>query len=196
MNLLPSNVYNYLSKISSGNRQVTTNSRRSYNNIIVIPALAEFENIKRLLQSLAETDRKYFSNTLILFVTNNTISADYKIKSDNNLTFVYFERLLSKTATDEISKIVYDSGLNVAYIDASSKGFEMPDKDGGVGLARKIGMDSALELFDYNSEKCKIIICLDADCLVSGNYITAIIEYFNKNFCSAAVVNYLLKLRK
>ena len=47
----------------------------------------------------------------------------------------------------------------------------MPHKIGGVGLARKIGMDEALKIFNYNSTSKKILICLDADCTVASNYL-------------------------
>ena len=39
-----------------------------------------------------------------------------------------------------------DAGLRIGYIDASSEGYEIPDNEGGVGMARKIGMDMALNL--------------------------------------------------
>ncbi len=47
------------------------------------------------------------------------------------------------------------SRLNISFIDACKRGKEMDDKNGGVGLARKIGMDLALTKFDYNSIKKK-----------------------------------------
>ncbi|MCK7516438.1 MAG: hypothetical protein MZV64_01280 [Ignavibacteriales bacterium] len=46
----------------------------------------------------------------------------------------------------------------------------MDDKNGGVGLARKIGMDLALSKFDYLSINKNIILCTDADCIVDSDY--------------------------
>ena len=66
----------------------------------------------------------------------------------------------------------------------------MPAKTGGVGFARKIGMDLGLELFNYNSTQKKILISLDADCLVSENYLQTIVEDFNNKKLHAAVVNF------
>ena len=57
----------------------------------------------------------------------------------------------------------------------------MDEKNGGVGLARKIGMDLALTLFDYNSENQNLLVCLDGDCTVESNYISTIRNYFNQN---------------
>ncbi len=51
-------------------------------------------------------------------------------------------------------------------------------------------MDLALNLYAYNSTSEKLLICLDADCTVSENYLTEIIDSFNKNNYSAAVVKY------
>ena len=66
----------------------------------------------------------------------------------------------------------------------------MPEKTGGVGLARKIGMDIALTIFDYSKPGKKIIVCLDADCTVEKNYIEEIIRSFNTKNINAATINY------
>ena len=66
----------------------------------------------------------------------------------------------------------------------------MDDKNGGVGLARKIGMDIALTKFDYNSSIKRILICTDADCVVDTNYLSEISKEFNQNNYEAAVVNF------
>lgn len=190
MSFLPIHIHKYLSKKSIGNWVVTPDGIKLFNNIVVVPALAEFENIKKLLQSLTKNDMKYFNSTLILFVVNNCASADDKIKSENTITIDYLNGLISNHINDKVSRSVNASSLNIAYIDASTSGFEMPDKEGGVGFARKIGMDLALTLFDFYSEMKKLLICLDADCTVSENYITSIVDYFKDNSCSAAVVNY------
>ncbi|GAI77402.1 unnamed protein product, partial [marine sediment metagenome] len=78
--------------------------------------------------------------------------------------------------------------LQVAYVDASSPGFEMPDRNGGVGLARKIGLDTALKVFDYQEPVVKLLFCLDADTLVEKNYLSAVRNFFEKEKATAAVV--------
>jgi hypothetical protein len=75
-------------------------------------------------------------------------------------------------------------------IDASSSGRELPLKIAGVGSARKIGMDSALHFFDYCNERKKILISLDADCLVTKNYLKCIVDEFNDKALNAAVINF------
>ncbi|HSL88102.1 MAG TPA: hypothetical protein VK870_02245 [Ignavibacteriaceae bacterium] len=190
MNSFPTILEKYIKKNHYSNWLIEPTPNKLYNCIIVIPALAELENIKKLLLSLSENEATYFNDTLILFVVNNTISASEDIKLNNQRSLKFLNNLLSEHLTDTLSKSIVFSGLQVAFIDASSVGKEMNDKDGGVGLARKIGMDTALKYFDYSGNSKKILVCLDADCTVEKNYINAIIEYFQKESCKAAVVNY------
>ena len=49
-------------------------------------------------------------------------------------------------------------------------------------------MDLALTAFDYSTGGKKIIISLDADCIVKKNYLSDIIENFNEKNLSAAVI--------
>ncbi|MFA5805264.1 MAG: hypothetical protein WC879_11525, partial [Melioribacteraceae bacterium] len=60
----------------------------------------------------------------------------------------------------------------------------------GVGLARKIGMDLALTQFDYSNSGKNILICLDADCTVSNNYLESIIQAFKQSDTHTAYVQY------
>ncbi len=186
MYTLPIEVQKYFKKKSSGKWEIEIINPKYFDTIIVIPAIAELDNIKVLLKSLAVNDKKYFDSTLVLFVINNTCSASPGIKDNNEKTIKYLRNIVQSNSLDEISH----SGLNIAFIDACSTGNELDDKNGGVGLARKIGMDLALKYFDYYSSNKNILICLDADCEVAKNYITSVVEYFNKNKTNAAVINY------
>ena len=51
---------------------------------------------------------------------------------------------------------------------------DLPDKSGGVGLARKIGMDEAARRLGNDG----VILCLDADCTVAKNYLAVVEEHF------------------
>ena len=51
---------------------------------------------------------------------------------------------------------------------------DLPRKHAGVGLARKIGMDLAVEHFLHTQNPGGTIISLDADCTVSTNFLTGI----------------------
>mgnify|MGYP003656976514 CR=1 FL=1 len=55
------------------------------------------------------------------------------------------------------------------------KAFDLPAKQAGVGLARKIGMDVALQRFSYINRD-GLIVCFDADSTVSNNYLAELIK--------------------
>ncbi|MDX8405549.1 MAG: glycosyltransferase family 2 protein [Mariprofundus sp.] len=55
---------------------------------------------------------------------------------------------------------------------------ELPVKASGVGIARKIGMDEAARRFAAIGRPDGIIASLDADCRVSANYFTALLQGF------------------
>jgi len=189
-NPLPNNVEKYLRKFSYDKWKIY-GDRKKHNSIIVIPAIDEYENIKTLLTSLIQNDKELFPSTLILFIVNHTVSSDADIKQNNIKTIEYLKNIIDKKKNeDEFSQMIINSGLQIGFIDAALKGFELDDKEGGVGLARKIGMDEALKFFDYDSSNKNILICLDADCTVSENYISTIREAFNKDNISAGYVNF------
>jgi hypothetical protein len=87
-------------------------------------------------------------------------------------------------------KKILRSNLKTAYVDVSSPGHEMPDKSGGVGLARKIGLDLALNVFDYGENGINLLFSLDADTLVEKNYLSAVRAFFEKEKHHAAVIEF------
>lgn len=177
----PITVLSYLRKYGLKDWSLELSTREKFNNIIVIPAIQENENIKRLLASLLDNDKKYLETSLFIFVINNLKSSNNEIKTDNKNSLEYLRKIIFEKS---------NYGINIGLIDASSSGLELPEKDGGVGLARKIGMDIALQQFDYTNTDKKILMCLDADCKVDKNYLTSIIQTFNQPNIHAAYVEY------
>ncbi|NMB81513.1 MAG: hypothetical protein GYA14_06815 [Ignavibacteria bacterium] len=175
---LPLAVVGYLNKYGSDIWSVKLKSKKHYDNVIVVPAIAEYDNISKLLNSLGKNDKKYFDRTLVLFVINCSGNAPDEIKRDNEKTI------------EMLNRSIHSNEMNIGYVNASSPGLYMPEKDAGVGLARKIGMDLSLSLFDYSSPNKKLIICLDADCEVDSNYLTTIVDSFNNRNMNAAVIEY------
>lgn len=179
---LPNSVVSYLKKYGSDRWSVITKIKKQFDNVIVIPAIAEYENIGKLINSLSKNNQRYLDSTLILFVINCGENVSEEIKSDNKKTIDFLENLSNSLS------------INIGYVNASSSGLYLPQKDAGVGLARKIGMDLALTLFDYETESKKLLICLDADCEVEENYLETIVSAFNKNNLNAAVIEYQHRL--
>ena len=182
MSSLPINVKKYLDKYGTEVRPLTWRSSAIIEMIVIVPAISEYENVKRLLASLSAADNKYADKILVLFVVNNLQSSPKEVKDENQKTLEYLHEKMNDGISGE--------SFSLGFIDAASSGNELDEKNGGVGLARKIGMDAALSLFNYGSVKKKILVCLDADCTVSQNYFTEIYEEFNRQKLHAAVTTF------
>ncbi len=174
--VIPDKISAYLNKRASNTWKIENDLLKHFQKVIVVPAIAEFENLPVLINSLEQNDERELTNTLLLIVVNNSFSSSEEVKVNNQNTFSYLRNLKSP--------------LNISFIDAASDGKEMDDKNAGVGLARKIGMDLALTKFNYNSSDKRLLICTDADCIVDPDYLLEISHKFNKNNFEAAVVNF------
>jgi hypothetical protein len=191
MNPLPESVEKYLQKYSLGNWVLESNDQNEIDNVIVIPVISEYDNLRKLLSSLLKNNNKYFNKTAVITVVNNFHDSSEEIKLDNKKSLNFLRAIISKSSSeDSLISEIKKSNLNINLIDASSMGFEMPSKIGGVGLARKIGMDAALKIFNYKSDSKKILICLDADCTTDSKYLTTIVNEFTNRNLSAATVNF------
>ncbi len=190
-NQFPKEVEKYLKKFGCNKWALEKSNDQKFKMAVVVPAISEYENLKILLKSLIENDPKYFSDTIVIIVINNVIGADEKIIEDNQRALKLLRSILNKSSADEtIANEVIAAGLNIGLVDISTGEKAMPVKDGGVGFARKTGMDLALSVFDYNSSGKNILLCTDADSEVSENYFTEVIETFNKEKLKAGYVRF------
>jgi len=74
---------------------------------------------------------------------------------------------------------------------------QLPRKHAGVGLARKIGMDLAVAHFLHNANRAGVIVSLDADCTVSGNFLLTISDAFsNDDRLNATLHNFCHRVEK
>ena len=147
-----------------------------FDGAVVIPALAESATLFATLSSLACNPQELCDRFLILVVVNQREDAPLSDTSDNLATL----KLLAAGAP-QLSR------LKLAWIDAASPGLEMPSKGGGVGLARRIGLDLVLSRLDHlNGDP--VLVCLDADTLVRPDYLPALVRHFAQSRCGAAVI--------
>ena len=146
---------------------------------MVIPAMAEREHLPATLASLAECCAGGPARSLVVVVVNQSAGAAPDIVQNNADTLAWLGR--------------YGPGIvpDLGWIDASSAGCELPSKS-GVGLARKIGADSALSLLNDISGRSPgdvIIAHLDADTTVEPDYLRVLAGLpggrcaFVLNFC-------------
>jgi hypothetical protein len=150
-------------------------SKGLFAGAVVIPALAESNGIIGSLSSLALNPPSFLSRFLVLVVVNHREDASHSDKVDNGKSL---ELLADFQRTN--------SDMCLAWVDAASTGYELPGKHGGVGLARKIGMDLALRLL--NPSVNPLLICLDADTVVEPNYLQAIESHFAVHSAGGAVI--------
>jgi hypothetical protein len=195
MKRYPDKVVTYLRDFSSDKWKIEWNEKGNIENVIVIPAIAEYENIKELLFSLSENEKSYLEKTLALFVINNLKSSSQEVKENNSKSLEFLRSIINQEQ-NPINKEIINSGILLGLIDAASEGNEFDDVIGGVGLARKTGMDLALTAFKYNSPSKKIIISLDADCTVENNYLSVIVNTFNRSDLNIATIEFAHDLEK
>ncbi len=127
---------------------------------VVIPVFAD-ELIFKTLDSIELALKKFSDNVCIIIVINHSISA-----SDEEKKLNY-----------EIELKLRNSSSNIQIITK----YDIPEKEAGVGFARKTGMDEAAYHLYKTNKKDGIIISLDADTTVATNYFTAIEKFFTNN---------------
>ncbi|MBK5274021.1 MAG: hypothetical protein JJE30_03075 [Desulfuromonadales bacterium] len=151
-------------------------TEEGFDGAVVIPALAESASLFATLSSLADNPSELCQRFLTLVVVNHRQDAPAADKADNLTTL----KLLAKGD-------LRLSRLRLAWIDAASTGLEMPAKGGGVGLARRIGLDLALTRL-LGAGRDPLLVCLDADTLVRPDYLPALVRHFGQSRCGAAVI--------
>ncbi len=148
--------------------------RKDFSAAVVIPALGEAESLPATLASLAENEGEFLKRTLVVVVVNHGPEATPALQ-ENNL----------RTLAMLVEGDARWRGLNLAHIDAATPGRELPAGE-GVGLARKIGCDLALERLDWGGEP--VLISLDADTLVRPDYLPALAAHFANSSAGGAVL--------
>lgn len=199
---MPKPIQCYLMQpIQKGEREFVAGARDGIDQVVVIPALAEKDTLFESLYRLSANPPSDLGRTLVICVINNRTEgvAGRQDIDDNQQTMMLLRSLIQGkipggsalvNLTGGQIREMLSSGLRLAYIDASSRGMEMPEKGGGVGLARKLGLDMALRLFDYKSPAKKILFNLDADTWVEAHYLSAVRQVFENEKINAAVVSY------
>jgi hypothetical protein len=131
--------------------------------ITIIPSYGE-ENIVRLLDSLALTSKPDCEAEVIV-VVNAPADASSISLENNRITLTDIEswRLQNKNCWFRLFPLDIKQGAIPGW---------------GVGLARKTGMDEAVRRFNSIARPDGIILSLDADCTVAGNYFSAIYNEF------------------
>lgn len=149
----------YLEKQRFLPRQISTPPSPQLRTIIVIPCFAE-ERLIHTLNSLEACDQPD-QPIEVLIVLNSSKHNEGAILSAN-----------ARTKQDFL-QWNHNRGLDYYLIEAA----DLPKKHAGVGLARKIGMDEAVDRLEQTEAgKSGVIVNLDADSLVQKNYLQVITQ--------------------
>jgi len=144
--------------------------------IVMIPCLNEPE-IQRTLESLWNC-KPTESFCEVIVVINNSESSTSAVKNFNLQTF---KKLQAWKKENDRPNLI----LHPIYA------ADVTPKFAGAGMARKIGMDEAIRRFNAINKPEGIIVSLDADCLISVNYLQRIEAAFKANkSCFAVTINF------
>jgi hypothetical protein len=149
----------YLGRQKGFTSRITDPPSAKLGFVIVIPAFCE-PGITDALQSLWNCQRpeRY---TEVLVVVNSSRQASEEIIESNASSI----RSASEWILQHQDPAIQFYILHVP---------DMPVKDAGVGLARKTGMDEALNRFNLISNPSGYILSFDADSICDPNYLTAL----------------------
>jgi hypothetical protein len=153
----------YFQRFGFCGRQIATAPQAGSGIVVVVPCFNEPDLIGSL-ESLWLCDRPGCSVEVIV-VINSPAGCAAEAVSQN---------LATLRIAAEWSERHRDPRLVFHILQFS----ELPPKQSGVGLARKIGMDEALRRLDDTGRMDGIIAGFDADCRCERNYLIALEEYF------------------
>lgn len=143
--------------------------------VLTIPCLNEPEII-RTLESLWQCE-PIDSHCEVLVCVNDSEDSSEQVKAFNRSTY----NQLMAWKVNNRSKLI----LHPIYAPSVKARFA------GAGMARKIVMDEAIRRLNAVGKPEGVIVALDADCLVSGNYLKEIERVFTESkSCFAATLNF------
>lgn len=145
---------------------VTIPEEMAADMVMVIPCYDE-PGLFETLENLRECERPDAA-VLVLIVVNSGVLAGEDVVRQNRATYEEVRLFAGRYNTP-----------GFGFFPLLFEG--LPRKHAGVGLARKIGMDLAVEHFHRKGKGHGMIVSLDADCTVSANFLTSIREAFSRD---------------
>jgi glycosyltransferase involved in cell wall biosynthesis len=142
---------------------------------IVLPALNE-PSLLPALNSLLQCTTLDCSVEILVMI-NASVAADKEIHDQNEFTFHEVTQFASEQNRQDIR--IFPLLRN-----------DLPDKDAGVGLARKIGMDEAVRRFNQLNQPKGIIAAFDADASCDPDFIYQLLKQYSEQAETRAAVHY------
>ena len=164
----------YLERYAFKSLKLAENQPNNLGLVVVVPVYNE-PDITPALESLYNCELPAIHVEVIL-VINEAEDSEAKVIQQNNVTYLQAAEWLASHQKPGIS--FYCSRL------------KLPKRHAGVGLARKAGMDEATRRFESIGNKKGIILCYDADCKCSPNYLTEVYNAFDTRELQCASIYY------
>lgn len=167
----------YRRKFSFANKYCLNKEAAKFAAAVVIPSCAEKDLLPETLHSLAQNDKFLLKKTAIIIVFNHPRNSQniQEFIAENRESLFFLEFFSAKLL------------LNIFYVQDFSGNFDL-ELDGGVGEARKIGMDIALRILDPSFDS--FITSLDADTTVETDYLTELFKFFEEKKAGAATLGF------
>ena len=150
----------------------STPPKNTYDTIITIPCYNEYDYIFKTLDSINNQNSTILEKTLVSIVINNSIEEHESILLNNRKTY------------EKLKSSIYNFDFFV--VDAFSGNKAIESKYSGAGMARKISVDCALNYLNIDS----LICFIDADTILSNDYLSCIQASYDRHKWKAATVNF------
>lgn len=139
--------------------------------IVIIPSLAEHSCLFPTLSALSESIKSPQIQPQVIVVVNNRRTVTVEERTDNTHTLDALKKYDERPAKFR---------FHLTWVDASSSGNELPDKE-GVGLARRIGADHGVQLLADPENTELPIVHLDADSPPAPGYLDALHHFYTSS---------------
>ncbi len=157
----------YLSKHQLAPAQIAAAPESDLRLVVVVPCRDE-RDLMVTLEDLRRCDDPGCA-VEVLVVLNASEKDPERVRAQNRESLAAIESM--KPVSDSHGRIRFHA-LSFDHL---------PAKHAGVGLARKLGMDEAVNRLLAADTRDGIIVCLDADCRVERNYLTSIVAHFDRH---------------
>jgi len=152
-------------KRSAGKRLIPTAPNPDLMMVVVIPCHNE-PDLLGTLQHLTQCDQP-IGKAEVIVVINSTLNCSRAIQKQNQKSLNEASDWLNTTTKNWLT-------IHLLHLP------NLPQKNAGVGSARKSGMDEAIRrLADVNQAENGLLLCYDADCRCLPNYFTSIETHFS-----------------
>lgn len=167
-------VDNYFKRFNTSDVAISNTVSSNLSIIVVIPSFNE-KNVVNSVKSLLSCHYSGFSVEIIVVV-------NYPENSNKNVVDLSLKNIKD---LDILSKYYNSEKIKILPIHVPN----LPQKNAGVGWARKIGMDEGLRRFKAIN-KDGILVGFDADSVVESNYFVEINNFFKDKLLLGASIHF------